>query len=292
MNSFQVSSRCPLCQATVYKVVYDMSVARSSLDVPGLIARCKACAMWFKILTNHEQLTEAYTGQYGQEEAGDEYFLGESTREFFRNILSEIEMQDVVSQPRLLDIGAGQGALLEEAQKLGYEAEGVDLCEANVQKARARGLQVKHGSAEKLDYDRVFDVVTMMDIIEHVVDPIHLLGVAYRALKPEGELVVYTPNHRGAVVMLARFLRVFGISYPAYEIFGGNHVCFFDDRSLPLAIKRAGFVERKTKLFPYDPARPGQHISPVNLAVVTAVEWLGKPFNRVFRLLTYARKPS
>jgi 2-polyprenyl-3-methyl-5-hydroxy-6-metoxy-1,4-benzoquinol methylase len=248
--------------------------------------------MWFKILANHEQLSKAYTGQYGQEDAEEGYFLGESARELFRNILGEIEMPSAASTPRLLDIGAGQGAFLEEAQKLGYEAEGVDLSEANVQKARARGLQVKYGSAEKLNYDRVFDVVTMLDIIEHVPDPLHLLAIAYHALKPQGELVVYTPNHRGAVVMLARFLQVLGISSPVYEIFGGNHVCFFDDRSLALAIKKAGFVERKTQLFPYDPRRPGQYISPVNLAAVTAVEWLGKPFNRVFRLLTYARRPS
>lgn len=172
MDSFRVSSRCPLCQATTYKVVYDMSVARGSLNVPGLIARCNYCPMWFKILTNHEQLSKAYTGQYGQEEAEEDYFLGESTRELFQNILSEIEIQSATSKPRLLDIGAGQGALLEEAQQLGYEAIGVDLSETNVQKARARGLQVKHGPAEKLDYDQVFDVVTMVDIIEHVPNPI------------------------------------------------------------------------------------------------------------------------
>jgi hypothetical protein len=73
------------------------------------------------------------------------------------------------------------------------------------------------------------------------------------------------------------------------EIFGSNHICFFDDRSLPFALQTAGFTVRRLSLFPYDPERPGQPVSLLSLATVTAVEQLGRPFNRMFRLLVYAR---
>ena len=42
----------------------------------------------------------------------------------------------------------------------------------------------------------------------------------------------------------------------------------------------------------YDPSRPGQAISPLNLAAVATAEWLGRPFGRVFRMLVYARRPE
>src|SRR5262249_19284230 len=108
-------------------------------------------------------------------------------------------------------------------------------------------------------------------------------------LSPNGELVVFTPNHRAAVVLLARALYGLGLKFAVREIFGSNHVGFFDDRTLSAALQRAGFVTRKLDLFPYDPSRPGQYVSPVSLAAVTVVERLGQPFGRMFRMLAYAQ---
>jgi hypothetical protein len=102
---------------------------------------------------------------------------------------------------------------------------------------------------------------------------------------------VYTPNHRALVVELAKLLHAIGIRYPVQEIFGRNHVAFFDDRSLPLALRRAGLELRSLRYAPYDPARPGQEISQLNLLAVQGVEWLGRPLDRVFRMLAYARRP-
>ena len=94
------------------------------------------------------------------------------------------------------------------------------------------------------------------------------------------------------MVLFARLLNALAIRYPVQEIFGRNHLCFFDDRSLPLALKSVGFEVWLRQLSPYDPTRPGQYISALDLAVVTLVEWLGKPLNRVFLMLVYARKPT
>src|SRR5207248_700328 len=102
--------------------------------------------------------------------------------------------------------------------------------------ARAKGLKVRQASAENLDDVETFDVITMLDIIEHLPDPLRVLQAAHRALKPGGELVVYTPNHRAAVVGLAKTLHAMGIRSPVREIFGRNHICFFDDRSLAIAL--------------------------------------------------------
>jgi 2-polyprenyl-3-methyl-5-hydroxy-6-metoxy-1,4-benzoquinol methylase len=282
---------CPLCAASPCEVVYDLTLVQSPDDVPGLVARCRSCALWFKQLTDPNGIPVAYPGEYGEDDIADRYLRSTATRDFFRAVLGHVRCGVRSGAPRLLDIGAGQGALLEEAVRMGFAAEGIDRCESNVHAARARGLNVQHGAAEALDREDMFDVITMMDIIEHLPDPLRVLKAAHRALTRGGELVVYTPNHRAAVVVLAKLLNAVGVRYPIREIFGRNHVCFFDDRSLPLAVQTAGFEVRMQQHLPYDPARPGQYVSPLNLAVVRLAEWLGKPFNRVFRLLAYARKP-
>jgi 2-polyprenyl-3-methyl-5-hydroxy-6-metoxy-1,4-benzoquinol methylase len=153
-------------------------------------------------------------------------------------------------------------------------------------------LHVRLASVEDLNDTDAFDLVTMMDIIEHVGDPLRLLHAAHRALRHGGELIVYTPNHRAAVVIAAKLLHRLGVRYPVEEIFGRNHLSFFDDRSLALALRIAGFEVRSLRQSPYDPARPGQEISAGNLAAVTLLERFGGLVGRGFRLLAHARRET
>jgi 2-polyprenyl-3-methyl-5-hydroxy-6-metoxy-1,4-benzoquinol methylase len=282
--------RCPVCGSAEHEVVFDLGPAANPLCVPGAIARCRRCPMWFKILTDPGRLSEAYSDAYAENERTDDYMTGPAARAFFRRVLEQLGGVDRSVRPSLLDIGAGQGALVEEAEALGYDTLGIDRCEPLARRARARGLRVECTTGEDLQGAALFDVVTMMDVIEHVPDPRRLLATARRLLKPRGRLVVYTPNHRGAVVMLAKALHALGAGVAVREIFGGNHVCFFDDRSLPLALLAEGFTVDALRLFPYDPSRPGGPVSRASLAAVTAVEWLGKPFNRTFRMLALATR--
>ena len=131
-----------------------------------------------------------------------------------------------------------------------------------------------------------------MDIIEHLPRP------AARAAAPRGarsspvaSWSCTRPTTAAPSWCWPGCSHAVGIRYPDGEIFGRNHVCFFDDRSLPLALRQAGLAVRLQRQFPYDPSRPGQYVSPLNLAAVTVVEWLGKPFDRVFRMVAYAQKP-
>lgn len=282
---------CPLCKTPDCEIVYDLNRAESLEDVPGLVARCRSCPMWFKLLSDPAGIPEEYPGEYGEDDLATAYLASGAARAFFRETLANLEARPQ-DHPRLLDIGAAQGALLQEALRLGFDAEGIDRCESNVQSARAKSLVVTPLAAEHLEAEESFDVVTMMDILEHLPDPLLVLRAVHRALKPGGELVVYTPNHRAATVVLARLLHAVGIRYPVQQIFGRNHICFFDDRSLPLALQRTGFAVRLQRRFPYDTSRLGQQVSPLNLLALTLVERLAMPFGRVFRMVVYARKTA
>ncbi len=97
-------------------------------------------------------------------------------------------------RPRILDVGCGTGANLELLSKYG-EAEGVDVSPAALAFCRARGLEnVRQGEAEKLPYDDgSFDLVTALDVVEHLDDDVAGLREMRRVLKPGGRALLFVP---------------------------------------------------------------------------------------------------
>jgi 2-polyprenyl-6-hydroxyphenyl methylase/3-demethylubiquinone-9 3-methyltransferase len=100
---------------------------------------------------------------------------------------------------RALDVGCGAGLLAEPLARLGAEVTGVDAAEANLAVARTHaegsGLTIdyRHGELAALGLGQ-FDLVTAMEVLEHVADkPTFLAGLA-RHLAPGGLLVLSTPN--------------------------------------------------------------------------------------------------
>jgi SAM-dependent methyltransferase len=96
--------------------------------------------------------------------------------------------------PRILDVGCGTGANLEMLSKYG-EAEGVDVSHDALAFCRARGLEnVRHGEAEKLPYeDGAFDLVTGLDVVEHLDDDVAGLREMRRVLRPDGRVLLFVP---------------------------------------------------------------------------------------------------
>lgn len=99
---------------------------------------------------------------------------------------------------RLLDVGCGNGAMLESLEALGWEVEGVDFDSLAVGCARKKGLRVHLGTlaAQGLPPGS-FDAVISSHVIEHVPDPLGLLRECHRILKPGGQLIFITPNAGG-----------------------------------------------------------------------------------------------
>src|SRR6266404_5127912 len=97
-------------------------------------------------------------------------------------------------RPRILDVGCGTGANLQMLSRFG-EAEGVDVSAAALDFCRARGLsKVKQGAAESLPYeDAAFDLVTGLDVVEHLDDDIAGLKEMRRVLRPRGRALLFVP---------------------------------------------------------------------------------------------------
>lgn len=97
-------------------------------------------------------------------------------------------------RPRILDVGCGTGANLQMLSKFGV-AEGVDVSTEALDFCRARGLaKVKQGAAESLPYeDASFDLVTALDVVEHLDDDVAGLREIKRVLRPGGRSLLFVP---------------------------------------------------------------------------------------------------
>ncbi len=100
---------------------------------------------------------------------------------------------------KLLDIGCGGGLLTFDLAREGWTCTGLDVDDGVLNVGRKRDLKKEIswvvGSAEKLPFaDKEFDVVCIIDVLEHIFDPRQALKEAVRVLKPGGTLLFHTFN--------------------------------------------------------------------------------------------------
>jgi len=288
-----IQAACPLCGSLDQKIVYDLTHTNVQGGVPGLILRCCNCRMMFKQFD--ADLNAVYSGKHIQADTQEQYMDGERAYQFFKKVLSKSKFygKSIQNKPKLLDIGTGLGAMLTVADELGFAPEGVELCTELADVAKAKGFKVHTGKIEELCLDTQFEIITVMDVIEHLPVPMATLRAIRKHLAPKGELIVYTPNHKAPIVQAARFLNMFGMEQPMDNIFANNHLSFFDDDTLPRALKSVDLRMREKIVRPYDIRRPGGRISLTNLLMVSAIENLGYLFTGSgFRLLIYADEVS
>lgn len=100
---------------------------------------------------------------------------------------------------RALDAGCGAGLLCEPLTRLGADVTGIDAAEENIEAAKAHGA----GAGLMIDYRcgeigalglSGFDLVCSMEVIEHVADKPAFIAALAAAMKPEGLMVLSTPN--------------------------------------------------------------------------------------------------
>ena len=102
-----------------------------------------------------------------------------------------------------LDVGCGAGLLCEPLARMGAAVTGVDAAPENVEAAKAHmeqsKLTIDYRAGELSEQGlKQFDVVTAMEVIEHVTDPAAFVAELARHLKPDGLLIISTPNRTAA----------------------------------------------------------------------------------------------
>ncbi|HEV2748229.1 MAG TPA: bifunctional 2-polyprenyl-6-hydroxyphenol methylase/3-demethylubiquinol 3-O-methyltransferase UbiG [Allosphingosinicella sp.] len=99
---------------------------------------------------------------------------------------------------RVADVGCGAGLLAEPLARLGAEVTGVDAAPETIAAARlhaeGQGLAIDYRIGSVGALDGPYDLVTSLEVIEHVADPRGFVAGLARALAPDGLLILSTPN--------------------------------------------------------------------------------------------------
>lgn len=128
---------------------------------------------------------------------------------------------------QVLDVGCGGGLLAEALAKSGANVTAIDMAEASLEVARLHGLESGVGvnyqlaSAEQFaaQNQQQFDVVTCLEMLEHVPDPLAVIKACADLVKPGGKLVFSTLNRNPKSYLLA----ILGAEYVLNWVPKGTH---------------------------------------------------------------------
>lgn len=200
----------------------------NAYGICGPIVKCRRCGLVYQNpIPSSGEIIDAYDGvvdqRYEQERSG--------RIETFSRDLGMLHRHQ--KGGKLVDVGCHLGLFLEVARANGWDVAGVEPSRWSVERARERGLNVLHGTLESVPFrDESFDVVTMWDVIEHLVDPLTELKRMHRILKPNGLLAISTMDVDALFPRLAR---------RRWPWFMQMHLVYFSRRTLHNMLTKAGF---------------------------------------------------
>lgn len=168
---------------------------------------------------------------------------------------------------RVLDIGCGGGLLSEALAQQGADVTAIDLAPELVKVARLHGLEsgvtvdYRVQAAEDLAAEQPgsFDVVTCMEMLEHVPDPGAIIAACHRLLKPGGQLFLSTINRTPAAFAVA----IIGAEYIARLLPKGTHHYqeFIKPAELGKWLRDSDFTLRDVSGMAYEPWRNRARLS-------------------------------
>ncbi len=209
------------------------------------VVRCAACGFGQpeELPALPGYFDRLYDQRWSAEWMEQEFTLGYKDL-IFRTVLTGLAKRLPPGRRTLLDLGAHVGRLVHLAREAGWKAEGVELNPAtSAFAARRTGLPVHQADVRSLAAEgRRFAAVTLIDVLEHIPEPVAALESARGVLEPGGWIAVKVPN--GPAQLAKEHVR--SRLLPRYRPTVADnlvHVNHFGPRSLHLALERAGFAE-------------------------------------------------
>tara|TARA_A200000113_G_scaffold155241_1_gene139996 strand:- start:2375 stop:3079 length:705 start_codon:yes stop_codon:yes gene_type:complete len=174
---------------------------------------------------------------------------------------------------QVVDIGCGGGILAESMARAGARVTGLDMAEASLEVAKLHGLE----SGIKVDYvcstaedfaqnnAGKFDIVTCMEMLEHVPDPASVVMACAKLVKPGGHVFFSTLNRN----IKSYLMGIVGAEYILKLVPKGthDHSKFIKPSELMAMTDRAGLLPRDMTGLHMDPINQGFYLSSNNVDV-------------------------
>ena len=200
IDTMTATPHCPLCaqpRASYYATAQDIEYFTTSDSFT--FYRCDSCDVLFLHPMPSDRLGEIYPNNYYSFHVGSGRSTAQRIKQFlddrtFAAITRDIKGKNLAA----LDVGGGSGWLLNDLKRAEPRVNRttvVDIDPRAEQIARGNGHDYHLTTFEQFNTDERFDIILMLNLIEHVTDPAAVLHKAKELLRPGGRIWIKTPNY-------------------------------------------------------------------------------------------------
>jgi 2-polyprenyl-3-methyl-5-hydroxy-6-metoxy-1,4-benzoquinol methylase len=250
---------CPICNgrntalhAVAEDVEYFTSAQKFSYD------RCNDCAILFVSPMLYDRLDEIYPkNYYSFVPAGATGLVQRVKQALDRRMFRAVTRQIPGEKLAALDIGGGSGWLLDAVKAVEPRVtttQVVDIDPGAKAAAERAGHRYFLGTVEQFESEEKYDLILMLNLIEHVRRPDEVLAKARSLLTPHGLLLIKTPNYDALDAKIFRHRSWGGYHAP-------RHFVLFDRDSFARVAKNQGL---QVKSFAYAQGAPFWTVSVLN----------------------------
>lgn len=236
---------CELCGEDQTKVLFEIEGKSSrglsvltnghevKVDQVSKVVQCQCCGL---IYVNPRIHLEAGTLPYSPE-AEEAYFQDTCSQRTYacQRLVERFSSWYGARPDRLLDIGCGDGVLLDACERAGIDFVGTEVSPVLVERLRNQyGNRIRYAEELASFPSESFDVVALINVIEHLEKPGEIVAEARRLLKPGGVFLVHAPNMAGLPA------RLHGKDW--HQVQPLVHLYYFTPVSLKQLLKKAGLT--------------------------------------------------
>lgn len=242
----QISDHCPICKSTkLYPYAMKYQKGFPHLSRTG----CYDCGVIFaNPIASMGELIAFYANYYDKGNFGS---LDYKQRVQKKLILIQNETYQLNKKKKsilkyktsgtFLDVGFGLGEELAVFSKLGFSVFGTEFDKDCIQFIQPilPNAALSLGDLLEIKYpDNFFDVINIYHVIEHVLDPVEYIKELRRILKPDGIMLIGTPNIDASAYRIFRILNFLSFRIPMI-VDGLEHTVIFNKKNLSYLVKKS-----------------------------------------------------
>ena len=228
--------KCPNCNSSKSR----LEIKKDFLK----IVRCLSCNLVFtNPIFDEEHYEKLYNSKTYKKIVQD---LGEASHLYRKERFGNERIQTIKqffkkNKVTYLDIGCSTGFVVEAAKDHGWNATGIDLNKSAVDFGKRRDLNLFNVDLFNINFKNKFDVITLYDVLEHLVNPKKTILKVKKLLKKNGLVHLYVPNYNSASRIL--------MGKEAHFIWPSHHLTYYTIETISDFLEKRGFdiIDIKTE---------------------------------------------
>lgn len=189
------NTSCPLCGSLnirhFKKIASDRPVSSSLIPIYA----CNVCLLEWQFPIYHNSDTSKHFFEKAYKDSKNSYFTREGTLRRCHMQADYIDSLQLIPTTHL-DVGGGNGIFSFVMAERGWESTAVDpaLTTENLTESEQKKITCLKGFLSELPQNKIYDLITLWDVIEHIENPLEFLLEIRKYLSPKGTLIIETGN--------------------------------------------------------------------------------------------------